>query len=137
MEKDNFFSRMDLSIKEHLLMETLQDKEDIFLIMVVYMREVLNKTMHLVLEHIAILFKDIIMKDNGLEMFLQEKENKNFQMVHIIRDNFQMEQKTDMEGMFQIQEFMKDNLKMEVFTEKEVFLMLIIVLLQEIGLMEL
>ena len=43
---------MDLSIKEHLLMETLQDKEDIFLIMVVYMREVLNKTMHLVLEHI-------------------------------------------------------------------------------------
>lgn len=137
MEKDNFFSRMDLSIKEHLLMETLQDKEDIFLIMVVYMREALNKTMHLVLEHIAILFKDIIMKDNGLEMFLQEKENRNFQMVHIIRDNFQMEQKTDMEGMFQIQEFMKDNLKMEVFMEKEVFLMLIIVLLQEIGLMEL
>lgn len=120
-------------MKELLLMDLLQDREDTFLIMVAFMKVVLRKMMRLGLEHIVIPFKDIIMRESGLEMFLLVKVNKNSQTDHIMKDSFHKEQKTDMEGMFPIQEFMKVSLKREIFMEKELFHTLIIVCLQETG----
>ena len=89
--------------------------------------------MLMAMENIATLFRDTTIKVNGAETYHLERERKSFPTVHITRDNFQMESKTELAATFLIQAFMKVSSKMAISMGKELLLMLTIVRLLEIG----
>lgn len=90
-EEDNFSSKMVHIMKVSIQGVMLMEKEGIFFIMVASMKEESKKMTLMDMGHIVTLFKDTTMKENGSEIVLQEKENKNFRMAHIMKVNFLME----------------------------------------------
>ena len=85
------------------------------------------------MENIVILFKAIITKVNGEEMFHLEKGRKSFPTAHIMKDSFLMASKTESGAIYQIQVFTKANLRMATSMGKVPLLMSTTVLSREIG----
>lgn len=65
-----------------------------------------------------------------------EKENKNFKMAPIIKENFFMESNLGLGIMFVIQAFLKVNFQTETFMEMEFLHMSIIVNIMANGKMD-
>lgn len=99
-------------------------RDDIFIIMVAFMKDKSNLIKQTDLVSIMILFRVTNITDNGKTTFHMEKENKNFKMVPITKDSFFMELSLDLGIMYATQVFMKDNFLMEIFTEMEYLHML-------------
>lgn len=87
------------------------------------------------MEAIVIPIKGIAMKEIGLMIYLQEMENRNFQMDHTIKGILKTVLKMGKEDIFQIQAFIKEILKMGNLMERVALLMSTTENMLEIGKM--
>lgn len=136
MEKVNFILKMVRIIKVAFAKEKQQEKDDIFIIMVAFMKVELKIIKLQALEVIMTLFKDMYMKGYGLKMCPQDKGNKNSPMDLIIKVNLKMELKMEKGDIYRIQESMKEILKMANLMEEDHLLMLTIENMSDNGKME-
>jgi hypothetical protein len=81
-------------------------------------------------------FKVINIMGSGKMMYRMERENKNFKMALIIKENFFMELNLGLDIMFVIQGSLKVNFQMEIFMVMEYLHMLIIVNIMVNGKMD-
>lgn len=137
MEKVNFILRMVHIIKGAFVKVKQLVKDDIFIIMDAYMKEVLKIMKLQAMVVIMILFRVMYMRDFGLKMCLQVRVNKNSRMDLITKANLKTELKMEKEDIYQIQESMKEILKMVNLMEEDLLLMLITENMSDNGKMEL
>lgn len=136
MEKVNFILKMVRIIKVAFAKEKQQERVDIFIIMVAFMKVELKIMKLQALGVIMTLFKDMYMKGYGLKMCLQDKVNKNSPMDLIIKANLKTELKMEKGDIYRIQESMKEILKMANLMDEDHLLMLTIENMSDNGKME-
>lgn len=137
MEKVNFILRMVHIIKGAFVKVKQLVKDDIFIIMDAYMKEVLKIMKLQAMVVIMTLFRVMYTRDFGLKMCLQVRVNKNSRMDLITKANLKTELKMEKEDIYQIQESMKEILKMVNLMEEDLLLMLITENMSDNGKMEL
>ena len=86
MEEVNFFLKMGLIMRVLFIMGKPQDRGVTFIIMDAFMKVNLKIMMLTVLAFIMILFKGITIQDNGSQIRLLGKVNKNLLTDLIIKD---------------------------------------------------
>ena len=133
MGRVSFSSKMDPTTKALSPITMPMEKAGIFLTTDAFTKAKSRKTTPMVMENIVILFKAIITKVNGEEMFHLEKGRKSFPTAHIMKDSFLMASKTESGAIYQIQVFTKANLRMATSMGKVPLLMSTTVLSREIG----